>query len=168
MEESLFTGENDNWTVSGDAVWSIQDGVLIGQLDSGSGFVTTKMPYRDFELTLEFMPDSSINSGVFVRCKQKMISAEECCELNIWDLHPNQNFRTGAAVGRSEPLAMVQTLNKWNSYKIRAQGGAIAAWVNGEQTVDLRGEIPIEGFIALQAAGSGEIRFRNVMLRSIR
>jgi hypothetical protein len=163
----LFVENQDDWITNGNADWSISDGELIARLDSGMGFVITKEAYTDFELKLEFMPDSTINSGVFVRCDQKITSARTCYEINIWDLHPKQENRTGAIVLIAEPLAFVETLNKWNSYRIKCEKGRIEAWINGEKTADLNDSQHLEGYIALQAAQKGEIRFKNIAIKKL-
>lgn len=158
----LFVEESDEWFEEGVANWAFVNDELVGSLDSGSGFVITKNTYKNFILTLEFNPDSTINSGVFIRCKNSTMSAANCYEINIWDLHPNQDNRTGAVVSRATPLAFVESLNKWNTYEIRCEGTSIKASVNSVQTVDLTDEELSEGFIGLQAAENGKIRFRNV------
>lgn len=122
--------------------------------------------YRNFELELEFFPDSSINSGVFVRCMNKELSNIDCYEMNIWDLHPDQKSRTGAIVTRASPLAIVATLGQWNTYKIICRDNRIQTWINGIQVADLEDTDLIEGAIALQAAEVGTVKFRNVALRT--
>jgi sulfate adenylyltransferase subunit 1 (EFTu-like GTPase family) len=162
----LFAEHSDNWLEQGEADWTFENGELVGIADSTVGYLVSKLAYKDFEISLEFKPDSTINSGVFVRCDTE-INAGNCYEINIWDLHPNQDYRTGAVVTIAVPLAQVQTLNKWNTYKIICKKGRIQAWVNGIQTVDLVNELHSEGIIALQANGVGEIRFRNVELKEL-
>lgn len=162
----LFAEDSNNWSELGDADWSFEQGELVGIGDSTAGFLISNQAYQDFELNLEFMPDSTINSGVFVRCEASP-SAGDCYEINIWDLHPNQDYRTGAVVTLALPLAQVQSLNKWNSYKITCEGNRIQAWINGIQTVDLINEVHAGGKIALQTNGVGEMRFRNVMLKEL-
>lgn len=162
--EILFEENETDWFKEGDADWRFTNNELIGRLDSGTGFVLTKKTYTNFELTVEFNPDSTINSGVFVRCKNKEISNTDCYEINIWDLHPNQENRTGAVVARAKPLAHVETLNKWNTYKVKCEKGHLQAWVNDVLTVDIQNEELTEGYVGLQAAGTGEVRFRNVSL----
>jgi len=160
----LFTENAEDWSVEGGADWSFENGELVGVADSIAGLVISKTSFKDFELNLEFKPDSTVNSGVFVRCEDAP-SAGTCYEINIWDLHPNQDNRTGAVVTIAVPLSQVHTLNKWNTYKIKCEGGRIQAWVNGIQTVDLMNELHGQGPIALQAASVGEVRFRNVEVR---
>lgn len=162
----LFAEDSENWAVEGDADWYFENSELVGIGDSTAGFLVSTTAYKDFELNLEFKPDSTINSGVFVRC-EAAISAGDCYEINIWDLHPNQDYRTGAVVTLAVPLAQVQSLNKWNTYKIICQGNRTQAWVNGVQTVDLVNDLHAGGTIALQANGVGEMRFRNVALKEL-
>ncbi|NKI31738.1 3-keto-disaccharide hydrolase [Croceivirga thetidis] len=162
----LFQENSDDWEIFGAADWRFSNGNLIGAIEEGAGFVMTKDSYKDFALELEFYPDSTINSGVFIRCMKKELSASNCHELNIWDLHPNQDYRTGAIVSKGIPKAHVETLNKWNSYKILAMENRIQVWVNTIKTADSTFLHPPEGYIALQAMGNGKIKFRNIMLKS--
>ena len=160
----LFEEKEKDWQMDGDAVWLHQDGVVTGMIDTGASFLMTKASYQDFILQLEFNPDSTINSGVFTRCKDIAISPIDCFEFNIWDLHPNQDFRTGALVTKAKPLAMVETLNQWNQYKIRCEGSHIQAWINDIKMVDIQDSTLTSGFIAIQASGNGKVKFRNIQL----
>ncbi len=164
----LFQENSNSWETFGNAQWNFSKDVLIGKSKDGSGFVMTKKTYKDFVLELEFKPDSTINSGVFIRCSKKELSATDCHEINIWDLHPNQENRTGAIVAKSVPLNHVTTLNKWNTYKIKAEKDSIQVWVNNILMADSKYEYPIEGFIGLQAMGTGEILFRSIRLSKIK
>ncbi len=163
----MFQENGADWEIGGDANWTFDGEELVGKLDSGSGFVMTKGMFDNFEFTVEFNPDSVINSGIFVRCINRELSFSDCYEINIWDLHPNQSYRTGAIVSLQEPMVHVNTLEQWNTYRIRASGNTIEAWVNGEQTAKLTNDQIARGYIALQAAGSGEIRFRKAQLRPL-
>lgn len=165
--ETLFQENADDWFSVGDAQWKFVNGELVGSLDSGSGFVMTEKSYKDFVLELEFKPDSTINSGIFIRCKENAISNVDCYEINIWDLHPDQKNRTGAVVTRSTPLAIVETLNKWNSYKIKNEKDHLQVWINDILTADMKNQDLVEGPIALQAAETGQIKFRNVTIVSL-
>ena len=161
---SLFQKHTDDWETFGDAEWQFSKATLIGVVQEGAGFVMTKEAYTNFTLELEFKPDSTINSGVFIRCHNKELSATDCHELNIWDLHPNQDFRTGAIVTKAVPMNYVETLNKWNTYKVEANENRIQVWVNNTLTADSNYDYPTTGFIGLQAMGSGKIEFRNIKI----
>jgi hypothetical protein len=166
--QALFQENTQNWLIKGDANWKFHNNELIGNIINGSGFVMTQQTYKDFVLEMEFKPDSTINSGIFIRCKNFDISATDCYEVNIWDLHPNQDYRTGAIVMKSIPLAIVETIDKWNTYKIKNEKDHIQVWVNGILTADIKDEVLIEGYIGLQAMGTGEIRFRNVKIKTLK
>lgn len=164
----LFQENSKDWFIKGDANWNFSNNELIGKIKNGAGFIMTQQTYKDFILELEFKPDSTINSGIFIRCKNNNINPTDCYEVNIWDLHPNQDYRTGAIVMKSIPLAMVQTIDKWNTYKIKNETDHIQVWVNGILTADIRDTVLTEGYIGLQATGTGEIRFRNVKIKTLK
>ena len=151
-----------NWKEGGDASWQFENGGIIGRADGGTGWLMSEQVFSDYQLTLEFYPDSTINSGIFIRCADENLSMVTCYEINIWDHHPDQQNRTGAIVSRTQPLNHVETIGKWNTYRILARGGHIEAWINDIKVVDHKDETLPAGHIALQAAGTGEIRFRKV------
>lgn len=165
--ESLFQENQSDWDQGGNAHWSFSNGELIGKANDEVGFVMTKSTYKDFILELEFNPDDSINSGIFIRCKNFELSAEDCYEVNIWDLHPNQDFRTGSVVTRAKPLEIVETNNKWNTYKIKNVNDHLQIWINDILTIDMKDNSLVEGYIGLQASGTGSIGFRNVKISPI-
>ncbi len=165
--QSLFQENNEDWIIEGDAQWSFSNSELIGTVKDEVGFVITKQTYKDFVLELEFKPDSTINSGVFIRCINNEPSADNCYEINIWDLHANQDFRTGAVVTKAKPIAIVETIDQWNTYKIKMENDHIKAWVNGVLTADIKDSDHSEGYIGLQASGVGKINFRNVKISSL-
>jgi len=83
---------------------------LIGIADGTGGFVMTEKSYSNFTLELEFKPDSTVNSGIYIRCKKKVLSDIDCYEVNNWDLHPQQKNRTGAIVSRTSPMKKSKNL----------------------------------------------------------
>lgn len=161
----LFEENSTAWFIDGDSEWKFEKNELIGVADSTAGYVITNDRYRNFELSLEFKPDSIINSGVFVQCAIPEMSATGCHELNIWDLHPNQNFRTGSITTKVKPYEIVETLNVWNTYKAVTQEGSIKVFVNDILTSSMEKDTLVEGHIGLQAMGNGTIKFRNIKLK---
>ena len=164
-QKKLFIQNSSDWITGGDAQWTFNGEILTGNASNGGGFVMTRGSYKYFLLELEFKPDQKVNSGVFIRCANVELSATDCYEINIWDDHPNQAARTGAIVSRSEPLDIVNTADKWNTYKILSNQDGIKAWINDVQVADLKDQSLKKGFIALQAAGDGSIEFKNVIVQ---
>ena len=169
-DSKITFGQNaEKWDVFGNANWNFSNDELTGDVTDGDGFITTQQRFKDFTLEVEFKPDSTINSGVFIRCqKAEAISPMDCYELNIWDLHPDQGSRTGTIVTKMKPLAHVETINKWNTYKIEVKRAFIKVWINGKLTADAKNDELAEGYIALQAKGTGKVSFRNLTIRPIK
>ncbi len=166
---SLFDGHTlSGWEVTGDAQWSVSGQAIVAS-GSGDGFLATTAVYEDFYLRLEFWVDDSLNSGIFARCSDRNhIHPDTCYEFNIWDNHPRQEARTGAIVFRvMPPLAHVDTIGRWNTYEITAQGALLEARVNGVTTAVLETADVRPGFIALQHVGEGTVKFRNIELRTL-
>ncbi len=165
--KTLFLENGDDYTQTGEAIWAFENDELFGSEGSGSGYVISKEKFGDFHLKAEFFPDSIINSGIFIRCNEEAISPTSCYEFNIWDEHVNPDFRTGAVVTLAKPVAFVETVGKWNTYEIKAEGDHLQAWVNGAQTADLWDGSLSSGTIALQIFEKGAIRFRDVRIREL-
>ncbi len=165
--QPLFVEGSDDWFKSGQSQWAFEDNELSGLAQTDGGFVMTRSLYKDFIIELDFFPGEKVNSGVFVRCQEQELSATECYEINIWDDHPKQEWRTGAVVSRSSPLTTVSTLNQWNTYKIRCVKTRIEAWINDTKVTDITDDSLSEGYIALQSAGEGKIRFRDIRLKML-
>ena len=158
----------DSWSRTGDAGWTSIHGITKSTNQSGTGFLVSIKQYDDFELTVEFKPDATVNSGVLVRCQDPAdIALSNCYEINIWDQHPNQNYRTGAIVIHSiPPLEHLNSVGQWNQYRIIAQGNKISVWLNEQLTAAMSNAEFKSGHIALQSAG-GAIQFRNLSIKTI-
>ena len=164
---ALFDGHSlAGWSVIGDARWSVADSSILAE-GGGDGFLMSEYDYGDFYLSLEFWVDGTTNSGIFIRCQDSLrIHPDTCYELNIWDQHPRQEARTGAIVFKfMPPLVQVETVGKWNQYEVRATGSKILVTVNGELTAVLDDADSAPGFIALQHAETGTVKFRNISLQ---
>jgi len=122
---TLFDAKNGlkGWDVVGDANWAVVDGNLQASQGSAAGYLVTPIAYGDFQITLDFWVTPDANSGVFIRCTDpKMISAMNAYEVNIFDMRPDQTYRTGAIVNVAKPTRVVDTGNKWSSFDITAKG----------------------------------------------
>jgi Domain of Unknown Function (DUF1080) len=68
---NLFNGTNlDGWVEhSGEAKYTVEDGMLTGEAVSGTGnsFLCTTQTFGNFELELEYKCDALLNSGVQIR-----------------------------------------------------------------------------------------------------
>ena len=155
----------DKWRQIGAAPWVFSGPVAEAGPAEETGFLVSKVPYREAVITVEFWIEDETNSGIFVRCaKPTTITPDDCYEINIWDNHPQQEFRTGSIVKRQSPLASVDTLGKWNKCRIELRGNTITVIFNGIVTARLEDAVLPGGYVALQYGGKGVVRFRNFRL----
>lgn len=165
----LFDGKTLNgWQRIGEAAWSVEQDEIVAR-GSGQGFLATTDDFGDFHLMLEFWVDATTNSGVFIRCSDReTINPETCYELNIWDEHPRQEARTGSIVFKvMPPLAHVDTVGRWNTFTVLAEGSSITVSINDQVTAVLEQASELAGFIALQHFEQGTVRFRNIRIQAL-
>jgi hypothetical protein len=169
---TLFDGRSlDNWDRVGDANWRLDgDGVVA---DKGSGFLVSKNTYGDFEIRAEFWVDSDANSGVFIRCEDRLkLSSNVCYEVNIFDKRPEASYGTGAIVDTARVSPMPKAGGRWNTYEILAKGSHLTVKLNGVQTADVENGKHARGVIGLQYApgvvkDKGVVKFRKVEIRAL-
>lgn len=175
---SLFDGRSlEGWNIHGTELWYVEDGDLVGESgpDAEYGYLATTESFRDFDLTLEFMPEADGNSGVFFR------SSLEGTRITGWQAevappgHSTggiyESYGRGWLVkppeGSDETLAM----GEWNTLRVRAVGDDVTTWLNGRQMVQITDEKigEAEGVIALQIHDGGgiKVRWRNLNLRRL-
>ena len=163
--KTLLDGKTmDQWTPIGMANWRPVDGAI--QADNGmGGFLVSKVPYGDFELRAEFWVTPDANSGIFIRGEDpKQITAMNAYEVNIFDMRPDQTYRTGGIVDVAKPMSMVNAGNQWNTFEITAKGPRLVVRLNNMPMVDVQDTKHARGVIALQA-GAGTVKFRKVEIR---
>jgi len=137
---SLFDGATlAGWNALGEANWRVSGGELVADgpregpdgvtpSGSGDGFLVTTRRYTSYSLSVEFNPSADTNSGVFIHCADpETIDPTSCYEINIWDDHPRQEFRTGAIVTKVLPLKKMNSAGQWNRYDISAAPDRIRA-----------------------------------------
>jgi len=159
--------EQSNWELIGDSEWSFENDQITGKSDNTIGFILTKDTFKNFELELDFQPDETINSGIFIRCQSQEPSASVCYEINIWDLNPNQDYRTGGIVNKFSPLAKVNTIGQWNHCKILAQDNSLVVWINDTKVMEATDSDHAQGRLALQSRGKGQIAFKNISITAL-
>lgn len=164
--EILFDDDSISWTTNGEAEWTIANGIL--SAENGLGYAITTTEYDNFILEADFFPTETMNSGIFIRCAEDNMSASSCYEVNIADNHENPDFRTGAIVTHGKPIEILQTINKWNRFRILAKNDRIGVWIDGIKTADIRDTKSKSGTIAMQVNGEGIIKFKNIALSKLK
>ena len=156
------------WSPIGGAQWREENGEIVGVAASGLNYLRSTATYLNVEVTAEWQADPTVNSGIFVRCPAgdtPPITQRTCYEFNIADRH--ETYPTGSVVEVAS-APRIATAGRWNTYEIRVNGSHLVAKINGVVTVDAYDEkLAAPGSIALQATGTGTIRFRNLRVRPL-
>ena len=169
---TLFDGRSlDAFERVGDANWRIDDGIVVAT--KGTGFLVTKNSYSDFEIRAEFWADADANSGIFIRCEDRVkLTATVCYEVNIYDKRPDPLYGTGAIVDVAKVSPMPKAAGRWNTYEVTAKGNHLVVKLNGVTTADVQDGKHARGPIGLQYApgvvkDSGTIKFRKVEIKAL-
>jgi hypothetical protein len=159
----------ENFNRVGEANWqATENDIQANKSNSTYAYLVTKLPYKNFRLTVEFWTSDDANSGVFFRCQEpKNISAENCYEANIFDQRPDPSYGTGGIVLIAKsPTPMPKAGGHWNTYDITANGSRLTLVLNGVITVDIEDSKLANGYLALQW-GSGTIKFRKLEIQTL-
>ena len=167
---TLLDGENmGDWNHVGTTNWRLEDGAVVADKRTSKrpAYLVTKVPYKNFQIYVEFWSSHDANSGIFIRCsKPGSIGAKSCYEVNIFDQRKDPTYGTGAVVNFVEVKPMPKAGGKWNTLEITAKGRRLEVVFNGQKTVDFRNGLFKEGPFALQHGG-GVMKFRKVAIKSL-
>lgn len=163
----LFDGQTlFGWEATNDANFRVEDGKLV--VDGGEqALLCTTLPWRDYELVVEFKADPETNSGVFLRTPlQPTDPAVDCYEVNI---APDDNpFPTAGIVKRLKAESQSpQSFQQWRTMRMRLEGGNLQVSVDEQLVCDYNDPEPLPaGRIGLQH-NRGRVEFRSVKLRPL-
>lgn len=184
----LFDGESlDGWVQrGGSASYRVEDGAIVGETRprQPNSFLCTQSTYGNFELSLEFMVDDSLNSGVQIRSAARPEGKLERVYGYQVEIDPSERAWTGGlyeegARGWLQDLKANDAARQafkhgtWNEMRVRCEGDRIMTWINGVPCVDAQDSGAAAGFIALQVHGVGEktepmrVRWRKIELREL-
>ena len=188
---SLFDGETLNgWGATGKAEgWVVDDGAILCTVKGGQ-MLYSEEQFDNFVLSLEYMSEPKVNSGVFIRWEDLQRPVQTGLEIQILDTHgkdPATKHCCGALYDALEPTRNVcKTAGEWNEMIITCDGSIVAVEMNGEEIVraDLDEwdtphknpdgsrnkfgvalkDFPRKGHIGLQDHG-GKLWFRNIKVK---
>ena len=167
---TLLDGEHlGDWHRVGETNWRLEEGAVVAdnRTSKDAAYLLSKMPYKDFQLHVEFWASDDANSGIFLRCSNpESLGASTCYEVNIYDQRKDPTYGTGAIVNFVEVNPMPKAGGKWNTYEITAKGRHLVVVLNGQKTADFQNGLFSEGPIALQH-GSGVMKFRKVAIKPL-
>ncbi|HEX3135913.1 MAG TPA: family 16 glycoside hydrolase, partial [Planctomycetota bacterium] len=158
--------------------WKAENGELVN--DGNGLYLTSEAEYGDFELRLDYKTVAKADSGVYLRGVP---------QVQIWDTtEAGGKWNIGADKGSGglwnspkewpgrDPLVKAdKPFGEWNHLCVVMVGERVSVWFNAQRVVDHARmqnyfakdkAVPRSGPIQLQTHG-GEIRWRNVLIRSL-
>ena len=164
----LFDGHTlFGWEIATAANFRIEDQTIV--VDAGdAGLMCTSMPWKDYELHLEYKADPKTDSGVFLRTSlQPESSATECYEVSI--AGTADSFPTGSLAERQEVQGDVPVAGNdgWQTMKINLLGGEVVVSIDDVEVCRWTDENPLPaGRIGLQFS-QGRIAFRDIQIKPL-
>lgn len=168
---AIFNGRNlDGWTATGSAVFTVEDGVLVGtQTDGKGGDLFTTATWSDFDLRFSYRVKWPANSGVWFRDKYQFDILK----------HPKPVAFSGTLYCPGKMFLATNTVealehrDDWNEGRVLAVGDRLQMWLNGTQVADVRDATHAAGRVGVQVhAGEGckgmRIEIRSMTLREVK
>lgn len=176
--ELLFNGRDlDGW--EGDpALWSVEDGKIVGSTDgaplASNSFLIFGKEYADFEIEFEVKLRNG-NSGVQFRSERLPDGAVRGYQADIaegkgWGSLHGERLPGGLIMDGWQGKAEHGVRPGWNHVAIYCRGHHIRIAVNGRVMTDVRDPGALRGVFALQLHRGPPMRveYRNLKLRRLR
>ncbi len=165
----LFNGKDlTGWKALGNAKWTVEKGVLIGQQDDGqSGDLFTEESHDDFELLATFKVRWPANSGIWFRAPEgglgyqmDILDRKEygCATGSIW---------SGDFLSRVTDESIINR-DGWNTADITAVGDQIEVTLNGVTVADLKDSKSSSGRIGFQVHAGEQYANMRIMIREVK
>jgi hypothetical protein len=161
----------ENFSNLGSANWRAEADAIVADQRTGTEgthYLATRVPYKDFQLHVEFWVSEDANSGIYMRCSDvRPMTDRTCHEANIFDKRPNADYATGAIVWLVKaPVPLPRTGGQWNTMDITARGKHMKVILNGVTTAETDEARDNAGVIGLQYAG-GVVRYRKLQIKPL-
>ncbi|MBN1492311.1 MAG: DUF1080 domain-containing protein, partial [Phycisphaerae bacterium] len=170
--QPLFDGKTlDGWRATGNAVWTVEDGILVGKQDDQRrpGDLLTVDEFGDFELAVTFKAVWPANSGVWFRYADKPLGYQ--FDILEW---PNPVCYSGTLYCPGKMFLAMNTdksivrYDDWNQATISAIGDHIVMTLNGHKVADLHDSTFQRGAIGFQIHAGDQFEKMRIMIKDIR
>ncbi|TAH38277.1 MAG: DUF1080 domain-containing protein [Planctomycetota bacterium] len=171
---SLFDGKTlEGW--DGDpALWSVQDGAIVGRAEGrpDSSFLIFRDSFGDFRLEFDLLLEAG-NSGLQFRARKAgafvLHGYQADAGQTYWGSLYEEGGRGMLAQVPTEVWQPVLNEHGWNHFVVEARGDRLRIELNGQTTVELQDDAALSGRVGFQLhAGERTIvRLRNVRLRPL-
>ena len=170
--KKLFNGRNlDGWKSEGEAVWEVEDGLLVGRQGPGNkpGDLFTTETYRDFELTVIYKVVWPANSGVWYRYQTpKRAYQADILRYKKPIAYSGSIYCPGKMFIAINKDPDIEKHDQWNTMVIRAKGKNHTIRLNGKVVASADDATTAEGRIGFQVHAGDEFRHMRIVVKEVR
>jgi len=167
----LFNGKDlAGWKPEGKAVWTVEDGCLIGTQGPGAapGDLFTEAEYGDFEVRVVYKVVWPANSGIWFRYQSPDKSYQaDILEYKKPEAYSGTIYCPGKMFLAINSDKMLEKKDDWNTMVIRAQGDRLVVSLNGRITGDVREGSYAKGRIGFQVHPGDEFKNMKIIVREV-
>lgn len=160
---SLFNGNNlEGWTSRGKANWIVEDGVLIGRSDEGTGHIYAEPELTNLEVKGMFRlsdQGGGGNSGLYFRANPPADNPDgypvgyEAQICHNQDAYTGWLWKPGTPTGKADTLLTKD--DEWFAMRVKAVDNLLQIWVNDQLVMTYEDEEYTKGFFSIQCHNPG-------------
>jgi len=167
----LFNGKDlAGWKAEGDAKWTVEDGVLVGQQGENyaPGDLFTEKDYDNFELKVVYKVIWPANSGVWFRYQspQKAYQAD-ILEYKDPVAYSGTIYSPGKMFLDANLDPDIEKKDDWNTMIIKADGDHLVVTLNGKKTADVHDGSYATGKIGFQVHPGDQFGPMKIMVKEM-
>ncbi len=156
------------WKPVGNARWTVENGVLVGQQSDGlAGDLLTDKSYDDFELVVTFKVQWPANSGIWFRAPENGLGYQ----MDILDLKEygcaTGSIWSGDFLSKVADESIVNC-EGWNTAAIAAVGDTIKVTLNGVIVANLKDNRSASGRVGFQVHAGDQYAKMKIMVREVK
>jgi hypothetical protein len=169
--EALFNGKDlAGWKPEGKAVWSVEDGLLVGKQGPGAapGDLFTEKEYGDFEVRVTYKVVWPANSGVWFRYQSPDKSYQaDILEYKKPEAYSGTIYCPGKMFLSVNSDPKLEKKDDWNTMLIKAQGDHLVVSLNGVVTGDVHEASFAKGRIGFQIHPGDEFKTMKIAVKEV-
>ena len=157
------------------AQWTIAAGVI--RAGDAGPILASHWDYEDFEFEFEWRAAAAdtFDADVYVR-SGRLLDADPIRLVKGNEGGKQENDRGegvynavsigGGGKSRAAAPNLQKPMGEWNAWRIRAEGGVITLWCNGQQAWKCEDYVPLRGYLGFRVH-KGPLELRNLRIREL-
>lgn len=161
----LFNGKDlTGWKPEGTAIWSVEDGCLLGtQTDGKGGNLYTEKEFDNFECRFTYRVVWPANSGIWFRDKYQF----DILKYTKPVAYSGTLYCPGKMFIFANLDEGIENRDGWNEAQIYANGDRIILWLNGKKTGECQDKTSAKGRFGIQVHPGNEMKGMKIFFKRI-